>query len=125
MINLLLVEDNLVSQKMMYYTFKREGLETAIASTGEEAVGMAAATNYDVILMDIMMPGIDGYKATQLIREREEAVGGQKALIIGLTGNVYDSEAQKCREAGMDAYMPKPFDMLLFKQILSENNISL
>lgn len=124
MTKILLVEDNLISQKMMFYTFKAVGASSDVASDGFEAVSMAADGAYDVILMDIMMPGIDGYEATARIRQ-DEAQASKRAYIIGLTGNVYDSERQKCLAAGMDAYMPKPFDMDLFKQILERNGMTL
>ena len=83
----------------------------------------AAGERYDVILMDIMMPGIDGYEATLQIRKAEQT-SGHSAFIIGLTGNVYDSERQKCLDAGMNAYMPKPFDIDLFKSILSKSGVA-
>lgn len=123
MIKILLVEDNLISQKMMFYTFRTEQLTSDLASDGEEAVAKAAEVRYDVILMDIMMPGIDGYEATSQIRKAEQ-ISGHRAFIIGLTGNVYDSERQKCLDAGMNAYMPKPFDMDLFKSILSKSGVA-
>ena len=123
MIKILLVEDNLISQKMMYYTFRTVNLTSDLASDGEEAVAKAAGERYDVILMDIMMPGIDGYEATLQIRKAEQT-SGHSAFIIGLTGNVYDSERQKCLDAGMNAYMPKPFDIDLFKSILSKSGVA-
>ena len=123
MIKILLVEDNLISQKMMYYTFRTAKLTSGLASDGEEAVAKAAGERYDVILMDIMMPGIDGYEATLQIRKAEQT-SGHSAFIIGLTGNVYDSERQKCLDAGMNAYMPKPFDIDLFKSILSKSGVA-
>ena len=123
MIKILLVEDNLISQKMMYYTFRTANLTSDLASDGEEAVAKAAGERYDVILMDIMMPGIDGYEATLQIRKAEQT-SGHSAFIIGLTGNVYDSERHKCLDAGMNAYMPKPFDIDLFKSILSKSGVA-
>lgn len=124
MTKILLVEDNLISQKMMFYTFRAAGARSDVASDGFEAVSMAATGAYDVILMDITMPGIDGYQATARIREAE-AMGQKRAYIIGLTGNVYDSERQKCLAAGMDDFMPKPFDIESFKLILERNGMTL
>lgn len=124
MTKILLVEDNLISQKMMFYTFKAQGVIADMAADGFEAVAMVAKGDYDVILMDIMMPGIDGYQATANIREGEQG-RGRRAFIIGLTGNVYDSERQKCLNAGMDDYMSKPFDIEILKDILSRNGIPL
>ncbi len=124
MIKILLVEDNEISQKMMYYTFRHAGLSSDLAADGFEAVQKATETDYDVVLMDIMMPGIDGYEATARIREFE-AKTGRHTLIIGLTGNVYDSERKKCIEAGMDSYMTKPFDMEVFRIELSHYGLSI
>lgn len=124
MIKILLVEDNEISQKMMYYTFRHVGLTSDLAADGFEAVRMATESNYDVILMDIMMPGIDGYDATARIREHE-ATSGHKSIIIGLTGNVYDSERKKCIEAGMDSYMTKPFDIDVFRIEISHFGLSI
>lgn len=124
MTKILLVEDNLISQKMMFYTFRAAGTKSDVASDGYEAVSMAAKGAYDVILMDITMPGIDGYQATEQIR-KAEANGAKRSFIIGLTGNVYDSERQKCLAAGMDDFMPKPFDIDSFKRILENNGMTL
>lgn len=125
MISILLVEDNLISQKMMFFTFKAAGVITDVASDGEEAVLKASQKRYDVILMDIMMPNMDGYEATELIRRAEAENGSRRSFIIGLTGNVYDSERQKCLEAGMDDFLPKPFDMDALKVILERNGLVL
>ena len=110
MARILLVEDNKLSQKMMYYTFKKYGIEADFADDGLQADKMARAETYDIILMDIIMPNMDGYQATQYIREAEKQTK-HHALIIGLSGNVYDSEREKCLKAGMDDFMTKPFNI--------------
>lgn len=121
MARILLVEDNKMSQKMMYYTLKRLGLETDYAEDGAEAVQKATEGGYDIVLMDIMMPVFDGYEATRRIRQSEkEQADGRHTLIIGLTGNVYDMEEQKCLQAGMDGYLAKPFDAEAFMQMARE-----
>lgn len=118
---ILLVEDNKMSQKMMYYTLKRMGLEADYAEDGAEAVEKATSRDYDVVLMDIMMPVFDGYEATRRIREHEAGrTDGRRTFIVGLTGNVYDMEEQKCLKAGMDAYLAKPFDAEAFVGLVGD-----
>lgn len=119
---LLLVEDNALNQKLMIFNLKKLNIDADIAFDGEEAVKKCANNCYDVILMDIMMPIMDGYEATKAIRE-DEKTNGNKSYIIGLTSNVYDSDRTKCLEAGMDNYMSKPFDVNAFNQILSTKNL--
>ncbi len=118
MSKMLLVEDNQLSQKMMFYTLRHVGLKADVADDGRKAVEMATSNNYDIILMDIMMPELNGYEATHFIRKFEQENKSKKAFIIGLTGNVYDSERQKCINAGMDEFLAKPFDIDNFLNIV-------
>lgn len=115
---MLLVEDNQLSQKMMFYTLRHVGLKADVADDGRKAVEMATSNPYDIILMDIMMPELNGYEATHFIRQFEHENKSKKAFIIGLTGNVYDSERAKCINAGMDEFLAKPFDIDQFLEIV-------
>lgn len=124
MAKILLVEDNELSQKMMFYTLKRINLQADVASDGEEAVDMAAQEDYDIILMDIQLPVCDGYEATRRIREAE-AASGKRACVIGLSANFYDQERDKCIEMGMDDYLPKPFDVQRFIDVLEERGFTI
>ncbi len=123
MSKILLVEDNKLSQKMMFYTLRHMGLDADMADDGEEAVDKASQEDYDLILMDIQMPGYDGYEATRLIRSGEEGRGARRAFIVGLTGNVYDGEREKCIKAGMDDFLPKPFDVELFTELVRDRKV--
>ncbi len=125
MIKILLVEDNDLSRKMMFYTFKHINLVTDEAVDGLEAVEKSCRKSYDVVLMDLLMPGIDGYEATMKIRQWEKVNDRKPVVIIGLTGNVYDGERQKCLSVGMDDYMEKPFDLDVFRHTLSKFNLAL
>ncbi len=118
MSKMLLVEDNQLSQKMMFYTLRHVGLKADVADDGRKAVEMATSNPYDIILMDIMMPELNGYEATHFIRQFEQENKSKKAFIIGLTGNVYDSERAKCIDAGMDEFLAKPFDIDQFLEIV-------
>jgi CheY-like chemotaxis protein len=102
----LLVEDNATNQIVMGTLLQRLGCEVDIASDGAEALNRARADAYDVILMDLQMPVMDGLEATRAIRG---SAGPNRATrIIGLTAAVGEQFEQQCREAGMDDYLSKP-----------------
>ncbi len=124
MTKILIAEDNKLSQKMMYYTFRRFGVDVYYADDGIMVDKMARADFYDIILMDIMMPGMSGYDATRHIRENEKLLS-KKSIIIGLSGNVYDNEREKCISAGMDDFLSKPFDIDKLQAIVSRFGITL
>ena len=119
-ISILLVEDNVLNQKLLFFNFKKLGCDIKIVNNGFEAVEAYNANFYDVILMDIMMPKMDGYQTTQKIREIESQTG-KKSFIIGLTSNVYDSDKESCLACGMNDFMSKPFDIDVFSKIISAN----
>ena len=83
---------------------------------GEEALRFAApaaigaASPFDLILMDLKMPGLDGAEATRLLRSREAAYGSPRTPVVALTANALDDDRRSCMEAGFDAYLAKPFD---------------
>jgi CheY-like chemotaxis protein len=116
-LNLLLVEDNILNQKLISLNLTKYGFNIDIAHNGFNAVEKFKERNYHIILMDIMMPIMDGYEATKLIRQIEKEKGGH-TVIIGLTVNTYDFDKEMCKKAGMDEYMTKPFDFDQFKEIL-------
>ncbi|WP_038223110.1 response regulator [Vibrio mediterranei] len=105
----LLVEDNLVNQKVASLHLKKAGFDYVIAADGQEALELFISQGkFDVILMDCMMPIKDGFHATQDIRSYEKEHGLNPTPIIALTASVVDDDIQKCFDAGMDAYVPKP-----------------
>lgn len=120
-VSILLVEDNMLNQKLMYYNLTKMGFDLNMVNNGQEAVETCKNKNYEFIMMDLMMPIMDGYQATRAIRDIEKQTGN-KSYIIGLTSNVYDSDKDKCLEAGMDEYMPKPFDIDVFINTLKREN---
>ncbi|MCL2072987.1 MAG: response regulator [Marinilabiliaceae bacterium] len=115
--SLLLVEDNVLNQKLIFLNLKKSGFDIDIARNGTEAVERVKEKEYSLILMDIMMPIMDGYEATRLIREIEKK-SGRRSRIVGLTANTYDADKHRCLEAGMDAFLTKPFDLEIFKDTL-------
>jgi CheY-like chemotaxis protein len=84
-------------------------LELHEADNGQEAVDLCTEQSYDLIFMDIQMPVMDGYTATRMIRRHEEHYGRERTTIIALTAHAYESDIQKCLEAGCDDHIAKPF----------------
>lgn len=117
-LSILLVEDNVLNQKLMYFNLTKMGFTIKIVNNGNEAIEEYNKNFYDLILMDIMMPLLDGYQTTEKIRNIESNTG-RKSFIIGLTSNIYDSDKDKCLLSGMDDFMSKPFDIDVFYNILS------
>jgi CheY-like chemotaxis protein len=116
-LQLLLVEDNFLNQKLIFLNLNRYGVVIDVANNGADAVEKVREKKYDLILMDLMMPIMDGFAATKAIREIES----EKSMhtpIVGLTANNFDADREKCLSAGMDEYMTKPFDIEVFKDIL-------
>ncbi|MGF1683475.1 ATP-binding protein [Photobacterium minamisatsumaniensis] len=116
---ILIVEDNKINQQVVCINLKRMGLDYVIANNGQEAIDIYEA-NHDaigLILMDCMMPVLDGFGATEAIRKFEGNNQLPRKHIIALTASILDDDIQKCFDSGMDDYLPKPFkrDVLLEK----------
>jgi len=116
-VRVLLAEDNLVNQKVALIMLKKLGLEADVVATGIEALDALLGVSYDLVLMDCQMPEMDGFEATQRIRERER---GQRRLpVVAMTANAMVGDREKCIEAGMDDHIPKPVRMEVLHQTLS------
>ena len=102
-LDVLLVEDNVVNQKLAVTLMQRWGHRVTVADNGEVALEYWSAHKFDVILMDMMMPVMDGLEATRRIRETD-----QHTPIVAMTANAMDSDRQRCLEAGMNDYLAKP-----------------
>lgn len=123
-LKILLVEDNLLNQRVVTFSLKKYNHEVIIANNGVEAVERYSSDSFDVILMDIMMPVMDGLEATVKIREVENQNGvGRRTPIIALTANTMDNDKEKCLSYGMDEFMAKPFDIEKLKKIFRELEI--
>ena len=112
----LVVEDNLVNQKILSAVLKKFGYQVASANNGKEAVDYLQETTVDAILMDCQMPVMDGFEATRKIRESE--LPSAKVPIIAVTANALASDRERCLSAGMDDYIKKPIDKQLIKKRL-------
>jgi predicted ATPase/signal transduction histidine kinase/ActR/RegA family two-component response regulator len=108
-LKVLLVEDNLFNQVVAEETLKKliREVQVTIADNGEIALQKLSECSFDIVLMDVKMPVMDGYKATQAIRAREKET---RVPILAFTSNANPAEAQKCLDAGMDDYITKPIE---------------
>jgi len=105
----LLVEDTPVNQILGRTLLEKQGFKVVLAEDGLCAVEAASRQAFDIILMDMQMPNMDGLEATRRIRELEHAEGREPVPIIALTANAMESDRVRCMEAGMDGFLAKPF----------------
>jgi signal transduction histidine kinase/ActR/RegA family two-component response regulator len=106
-LRVLLAEDNEINQQVAVEFLQMRGHEVRITGNGLEALAALADKRFDVILMDVQMPQMDGFKATAAIREKEKSTGDH-IPIIAMTGYAMKGDRQRCLDAGMDAYICKP-----------------
>jgi osomolarity two-component system sensor histidine kinase NIK1 len=124
MLKILLVEDNVLNQRIVLFSLKKFNHAVTIANNGLEAVEKFKEDNFDVILMDIMMPVMDGLEATTKIREEEVRLKAPKRTpIIALTANTMDNDRTKCISYGMDEFLAKPFDIEKLKMVFNKLEI--
>jgi len=118
--HVLLVEDNPVNQIIAKKMLEKIGLSCELVVNGEAAVARFKHPHeFDLILMDCQMPVMDGYEATQAIRELEQASLLRRMPVIAMTANAMEGDKNKCLEAGMDDYVAKPVKQDTLKQVLS------
>jgi osomolarity two-component system sensor histidine kinase NIK1 len=110
-VKILLVEDNLMNQKVVMFNLKKLNCEILAAVTGSQAIDLLKNNSFDLVLMDIMLPEMDGYEITAVIRKIEKENNVLNSVpIIALTANTYDNDKEKCFNAGMNDYLSKPFN---------------
>ncbi len=119
-LKILLVEDNLINQKVASHSIKKNGHQLDIANDGIEAVKKFEDNEYDLILMDIQMPNMNGYEATQAIRKIEQEENKKAIKIIAMTANALKGEREKCLELGMDGYLSKPFKQEALVNVINQ-----
>lgn len=123
-LKILLVEDNPLNQKIVGFYLRKNHHNVEISSTGEQALEIFKKEEFDIILMDLMLPGLNGYEVTKLMRKMEsEDPERKKSIIIALTANTLDNDREKCLQQGMDEFISKPFDMNKLNFIFSQLNI--
>ena len=106
---ILMVEDNLINQKINKVIFEKNECKLDVANNGKEGLEKYIENPYDLILMDVQMPVMDGLESTRKIRQFEKEQGKRHAFIVALTANALESDRRKTREAGMDGFIAKPF----------------
>ena len=111
----LLVEDNLINQQVASELLKAIGVTVIIASNGQEALELLDGDSFDVVLMDVQMPVLDGYMATRAIREREEL---RQLPVIAMTAHAMAGDRERCLAAGMNDYLSKPVDPAMLRRVL-------
>ncbi|CAK9082411.1 Hybrid signal transduction histidine kinase J [Durusdinium trenchii] len=109
-LRILVAEDTAANQKVVQAILRKRGHYVEIAQNGREAVDLFWEHNFDVILMDVQMPTMDGYQATRVIRESEESDGNNHIPIIAMTAHAMEGDRERCLSAGMDDYISKPID---------------
>jgi PAS domain S-box-containing protein len=107
-IKILVAEDDAINQKVVTGILGRLGYNIDIFTNGKDAVKALEQTPYDLVLMDCQMPEMDGYEATEIIRDPRSKVLDHRIPVIALTGHAMDSDMEKCINAGMDDYLSKP-----------------
>jgi CheY-like chemotaxis protein len=118
-LRVLLAEDNPVNQKFAIRAIEKNGHSVIVANNGREAVDVWRHGTFDVVLMDVQMPDMDGLQATATIRELEREGGTEtRTPIIAMTANAMKGDRERCLEAGMDGYVSKPVkQQTLFAEI--------
>jgi len=121
---ILLAEDNLVNQTLAVRLLEKRGYSVQVVGDGRGAVEAFETDQFDVVLMDVQMPGMDGFEATAAIRERERLTGG-RIPIIALTAHALKGDEEECLSAGMDGYVSKPIRAIelisMIERILDHN----
>ncbi|MCA9790714.1 MAG: response regulator, partial [Candidatus Eremiobacteraeota bacterium] len=107
-LKVLLAEDNPINQALAVILLEQMGMTVTVVNNGREAVEAVAGGAYDVVLIDVQMPELDGFQATRLIRELGEPLA--KTPIVALTAHAIKGDRERCLEAGMDDYVTKPID---------------
>jgi CheY-like chemotaxis protein len=116
-----LAEDNLINQKVATLTLKQLGFECDIANDGQEAFDMYEKNRYDMILMDMQMPVVDGIKSTKIIREFEKnELIKHPCYIVAITANALIEDKQLCLQTGMNNFLTKPFTEIELKSVIQE-----
>ena len=118
-LKILLAEDNVVNQKLAMRLLEKAGHQVSVAENGKEALRYLENDSFDLVLMDVQMPEMDGLTATRAIREKENG-NGRHLPIIAMTAHAMKGDRERCLEAGMDEYLSKPINARELHQTISQ-----
>jgi two-component system, sensor histidine kinase len=116
----LLVEDNVVNRMIGVEMLKSFGVDVVEAEHGQQALDLLDRQRFDLVLMDIQMPVLDGYAATQQVRDREARLRLPRVPIVALTANAFDEDTTQSLAAGMDAHLAKPYTREQLRELLQQ-----
>ncbi len=117
-IRVLLAEDNAVNQKLALKLLEKFGYNADAVSNGREVLNTLEKRVYDIVLMDVQMPEMDGFEATKIIRDPASKILNHNVPVIAMTAHAMKGDREKCIESGMDDYLPKPIDAQEMKEKL-------
>jgi CheY-like chemotaxis protein len=121
--HILLAEDNAINQRLAIRLLEKAGYVVTLAENGQEAVAAYQRQTFDAILMDVQMPDMSGFDATQQIRDIEQR-NRRHTPIIAMTAHAMTGDRERCLAAGMDGYLTKPIDATLLFETLEEAVVS-
>lgn len=114
--HVLVVEDNVINQRVARVMLQKLGCDVDLAPHGQEAVKLISSTDYDMVFMDCQMPVMDGYEATQVIREKFTS---EQLPIVAMTANALPPDRERCMNVGMNDFMAKPVKLLALRTVLN------
>jgi CheY-like chemotaxis protein/anti-sigma regulatory factor (Ser/Thr protein kinase) len=115
--SVLVAEDNRMNQKVIKFLLERQGADCTFAKNGKEAVDLYKILDFDMIFMDIYMPGMDGYEATRLIKHTDK-YKKQNTPVIGVSASAFEKDIEKAKESGIDYFLSKPLEVDKIKALL-------
>ena len=121
-LRILVAEDNAVNQRLIVRMLEKRGHQVTVAMNGREAASAAEQGKFDLVLMDVQMPEMDGFEATATIRAREKG-SGEHLTIIALTAHAMKGDREKCLDKGMDDYLTKPLQPKELDELLTRHGV--
>jgi CheY-like chemotaxis protein len=118
-LNILIAEDNAIGQLMLARLLEKEGHRVTIVSDGGAVMEALSTSGFELILMDIQMPELDGLQVTRKVRAMEKE-SGRHVPIVAMTAHATEADKQRCREAGMDDFVSKPIDVRDLLQVVAQ-----
>lgn len=119
-LKILVVEDNAVNSALLVALLESRGCSAAVAENGTMALEMMEAGGFELVFMDIEMPGLDGIETTEIIRSHEDNLGRSRCRIVGLSAHAFADDRRAALAAGMDDYITKPIDCTELERVIKE-----